>query len=245
MENLSSNMQRYFVDIAQSIITFNEDDVFHISKVMRFKTGDEIQIVDKETHEVFLAVIDTINPLKVHIQERIIEHSELSKNVTLFFALAKLDKNELVIQKATELGVSRIVLFQGERSVVKYTNQDFARKSDRLNAIVKEASEQCHRNVIPEIIYVDNIKKIEPYLTDKNFFAYELEAGKATNIEEHIKSANKSVSAIIGPEGGFSAKEAEYLKAVGFIPISLGNRIYRCETAAIYALSVIAHILEK
>ena len=237
-------MQRYFVNIAKDIITFTEDDVFHISKVMRFKSGDEIQIVDKDTHEVYLAVIDSVNPVSVHIQERIIECSELNKEVTLFFALAKLDKNELVIQKATELGVSRVVLFQGERSVVKYSNDDFKRKSARFNAIVKEASEQCHRNKIPEIIYVDNIKKIEPFLADINFFAYELEAGQASNIEEQIKE-HKSVSVIIGPEGGFSLKEAEYLKSLGFVPISLGNRIYRCETAAIFSLSVIAHILEK
>ena len=212
---------------------------------MRLKSGDEIQVVDNNTHEVYLAVIDSTNPLEVHIQERIIENSELSKEVTLFFALAKSDKIELVIQKATELGASKVVLFQGERSVVKFSNDDFKRKYDRFHAIAKEASEQCHRNVIPEIIYVDSIKKIEPYLCDVNLFAYELEAGQASNIEKSVKSASKSVSAIIGPEGGFSEKEADYLKSIGFAPISLGNRIYRCETAAIYTLSVIAHILEK
>ena len=238
-------MQRYFVDINKDTITFREDDVFHISKVMRLKIGDEIQIVDKNTHEVFLAVIDSINPLGVHIQERINENSELPKDVTLFFALAKSDKNELAIQKATELGAKKVVLFQGERSVVKFSNEDFLRKKDRYLAIAKEASEQCHRAFIPEIIYLDNIKKIESYLCDVNFFAYELEAGQASNIEESIKTASKSVSVIIGPEGGFSQKEADYLKSIDFKPISLGNRIYRCETAAIYALSVIAHILEK
>ena len=238
-------MQRYFVDISNNLITFKQDDVFHISKVMRFKSGDEIQLVDKATHQVFLAVIDSFNPLMVHIQERINENSELPKEVTLFFALAKSDKNELVIQKATELGASRVVLFQGERSIVKLSADDFSRKRSRYEAIVKEASEQCHRNVIPDIVYVDNIKKIESYLSDVNFFAYELEAGKATNLEKTIQSATTSISVIIGPEGGFSSLEAEYLKSIGFLPISLGNRIYRCETAAIYALSVIAHILEK
>ena len=238
-------MQRYFVSINQNDIVFNKDDVFHISKVMRFKSGEEIQIVNKDTHEVFLAVIDSLNPLQVHIQERINENSELYKDVTLFFALAKSDKIELVIQKATELGAKRVVLFQGERSVVKFSNDDFARKSARYQAIAKEASEQCHRNVIPEIFYVDNIKKIESYLYDVNLFAYELEAGQASNIESHVCSADKSISIIIGPEGGFSSKEADYLKSINFIPVSLGNRIYRCETAAIYSLSVIAHILEK
>ena len=238
-------MQRYFVDIKDNIITFNQDDVFHICKVMRCKNDEQIQVVDKLTHQVYLVVIDSINPLIVHIQERIIENSELAKEVTLFFALAKSDKNELVIQKATELGVNRIVLFQGERSVVKLSNDDFARKNARYSLIAKEASEQCHRKIIPEICYVDNIKKIEPYLCDVNLFAYELEAGKASDIKDLINRNSKSISVIIGPEGGFSTKEAEYLTKLGFIPVSLGNRIYRCETAAIYSLSVIAHILEK
>lgn len=238
-------MQRYFVDISSNSIVFNDDDIFHITKVMRLKSGNNIQIVDKSTHLSYLAYISSVSPLKVEIQEPIKDNSELNKDVTLFFALAKADKMELVIQKATELGVKNIVLFQGERSVVKFTKEDFNRKLNRFNSIAKEASEQCHRTYIPNIYYVNHISLIKDYLADKNFFAYELEAGQTTDLVNYIKPNDKSLSVIIGPEGGFSNKEADYLKENEFIPISLGNRILRCETAAIYACSVLAYNLEK
>ena len=237
-------MQRYFIDLKDHNVIFTQDDIFHITKVMRGKIGDHIEVVDNLTHQTFLAVIAELNPLKAVIQEPILNNSELDKEVTLFFALAKSDKIEFVIQKATELGAKRVVLFQGKRSVVKFSNDDFNRKLNRYNAIAKEASEQCHRQYIPEIIYIDNLKKIEGYLCDLNLFAYELEANKPNLIEE-LDKTTKSVSIIIGPEGGFDESEAEYLTSLNFRPVSLGKRILRCETAAVYALSVISYLLEK
>lgn len=237
-------MQRYFADIVNRNVILSKDDIFHLTKVMRCKENDLIQVVDKNTHSTYLAFVDSINPLVVTVQEPILEDVELDKDVTLFFALAKSDKVDFVIQKATELGAKRIVLFQGKRSVVKFTSDDFKRKSERYFSIAKEASEQCHRQYIPEITYATDIKGIKPYLCDVNFFAYELEAGHASSINELIID-KKSVSVVIGPEGGFDVSEAEYLKSIGFIPISLGKRILRCETAAVYFLSVISYLLEK
>ena len=237
-------MQRYFVNLENQNVILSQDDVFHLTKVMRVKENEHIQVVDKDTHKSYLAVVLQVNPLKVVIQEPINEEVELNKNVTLFFALAKSDKIEFVIQKATELGAKKVVLFQGKRSVVKFSKDDFARKESRYISIAKEAAEQCHRQYIPEIIYVDNIKGIKDYLEDINLFAYELEAGKSTDLESMLKT-HQSVSVIIGPEGGFDESEAQYLKELDFKPISLGKRILRCETAAVYALSVISYLLEK
>ena len=237
-------MQRYFVNIENHHVIFSQDDIFHITKVMRMKSGDQIQLVDNLTHKTFLGVIKSTSPLDVFIQEPILEDVELSKDVTLFFALAKSDKIDFVIQKATELGAKRIILFQGKRSIVKYTQADFARKKDRYVSIAKEASEQCHRQYIPEISYLENIKLVSNHLSELNLFAYELEAGKSTELNALLNSVN-SVSIIIGPEGGFDEAEAEYLKTLNFAPISLGKRILRCETAAVYALSVISHLLDK
>ena len=235
-------MQRYFVDIKNNNVIFKEDDIFHITKVMRMKLGDHIELVSEK--KTYLGVISSINPLHVEIQEPILEDVELSKNVTLFFALAKSDKIEFVIQKATELGANKVVLFQGKRSIVKFSQDDFNRKKARYLSIAKEASEQCHRQYIPEIEYVGDIKGVKEHLSDLNLFAYELEAGKVTNLTEVVDKA-QSISIIIGPEGGFDESEAEFLKSLEFTPISLGKRILRCETAAVYALSVIAYLLDK
>ena len=237
-------MQRYFAEIKNNNVILSQDDIFHITKVMRGKIGDHIEVVDKVSHNTFLAVIESLNPAVIKVQEPINNDAELNKDVTLFFALAKSDKIEFVIQKATELGAKRVILFQGKRSVVKFSNEDFERKSSRYNAIAKEASEQCHRQFIPEIIYADNLRKIEQYLCDVNLFAYELEVSKS-NLIDMIDENAKTVSVIIGPEGGFDESEAEYLTSLKFKPVSLGKRILRCETAAVYALSVISYLLEK
>ena len=237
-------MQRYFASILDNNVILSEDDIFHITKVMRCKSGEHIEVVDNTSHQAYLCVIDSINPFKVVIQEPINNNAELDKDLILFFALAKSDKIEFVVQKATELGAKRVILFQGKRSIVKYSNEDFKKKYVRFASIAKEASEQCHREYIPEIIYLDNIKKVSEYLSELNLFAYELEATKS-NLIKDIDVSVKSISIIVGPEGGFDPSEAEYLTNLNFVPVSLGKRILRCETAAVYALSVLSYLIEK
>lgn len=237
-------MQRYFANIINNQVILSQDDVFHLSKVMRAKINDQIEVVDKN-HQSFLAVIKSINPLSIEVQEPILRNNELGSEVTLFFGLAKSDKIELVIQKATELGAKKVVLFQGKRSVVKFSDDDFKRKLPRYNSIAKEAAEQCHREYIPEIKYVKSVSEIKDDLCELNLFAYELDAGKTSDFAYLLSEKKQSISIIIGPEGGFDASEAEQLKSLGFKNVSLGKRILRCETAAIYALSVISFNLEK
>ncbi len=237
-------MQRYFASIINNKVILNKDDIFHLTKVMRAKNGDNIEVVD-EKQNVYLAFIKNTNPLLIEIQEPILKNSELPTSVTLFFGLAKSDKIEFVIQKTTELGASKIVLFQGKRSVVKFDNNDFDRKLPRYMSIAKEAAEQCHREKIPSIEFEKSIEGVKKHLCELNLFAYELNAGETNNFENYLKENHQSISVIIGPEGGFDEKEANFLVNNGFKTISLGKRILRCETAAVYALSVIAFNLEK
>ncbi len=237
-------MQRYFASIINNQVILQKDDIFHLTKVMRVKNGDYIEVVD-ENQKAYLAIIRNTNPLDIEVQEPILKNSELPTSVTLFFGLAKSDKIEFVIQKATELGVSKIVLFQGKRSVVKYSEDDFNRKLPRFNSIAKEAAEQCHRERIPSIRYEKSIEGVKNHLCELNLFAYELDAGETNNFANYLKDNHQSISVIIGPEGGFDEKEAEFLHDNDFKTISLGKRILRCETAAVYALSVISFNLEK
>ena len=236
-------MQRYFVSGNVNDLVFNEQDAFHIQKVMRLSRGDEIEVVLDA--KVYLAIIDSSSPLKVHIQEEKKEDSELPSHVRLFFPLCKSDKSELVIQKATELGVNSIYFYRAKRSVVKLDNQDFLKKVKRYESIAKEASEQCHRKAIPEIKGVYDIKDIKNALCDHNLLAYELEAGETNRLEDLLNTIKGSISLIVGPEGGFDVQEVDELVDMGFTKISLGKRILRVETAAIYGLSVIAFKLEQ
>ena len=236
-------MQRYFVSLIDGEIVFNEQDIFHIQKVMRNKVGDEIEIV--YDNQAFLVAIDNVNPLNIHIVNPILNDSELPHGLVLFYPLTKSDKIELVIQKATEIGVSKIYLYRANRSVVKLDNEAFNKKLERFHKIAKEASEQCHRLVIPEIKGVLNVKDIKEHLSDSNLVAYELDAGRTSSFYDELDKANGSISFIVGPEGGFEGYEIKELENIGFKRVSLGKRILRMETAAIYGLSVIASFMER
>ena len=237
-------MQRYFADKKDNQIILGDGDVHHLLHVMRARIGDEIEaVVD---NHLYACIVKSINPLNIVINYEIPIDSELPSKVTLFFALAKGDKIDFVVQKATELGASRIVLVKTERCVTKFDGDNIKHKLERFNKIAKEASEQSHRLMIPEIAGVVDIKDIpNDLLCDINLLAYEKEAGATDNFFEKV-TADKTISVMIGPEGGFSIEEVKLLKdKYHFETISLGKRILRTETAAVYALSVISFMLEK
>ena len=237
-------MQRYFASKVNNKIILDDGDVHHLLHVMRARKGDEIEVVADS--KLYAAEVEEVNPLSVVVKYEIPQDSELPEQVTLFFALAKGDKIDFVIQKATELGVSRIVLMKTERCVVKIEEKDISKKLERYRRIAKEASEQSHRLMIPEIVGPVDIKRIPKHLLcDINLLAYEKEAG-STNSFLNSVTKGKTISVFIGPEGGFSEEEVKNLiKDTSFSLISLGKRILRTETAAVYALSVLGFLLEK
>ena len=234
-------MQRYFAPIINGMVSLSKEDEHHITHVMRMKVGETFEVVDHKI--VYVYEISSISPLSLQLVDKKEEDVELNSEVTLFFALAKGDKIDLVIQKATEIGVNRIILFKSKRCVVNFDNKDIEKKLLRFKKIAKEASEQCHRLIIPQIIGVIDLKDIDKYKSDINYLAYEKEAG---NNEDSLKvKEHQSVSIMIGSEGGFDEEEVDFLVEKGFKTISLGKRILRCETAAIYALSVLSYKLEN
>ena len=237
-------MQRYFANIdQQSFVHFSKEDEHHILHVMRMKVADEIEVVDNQ--KVFLCRIDKTNPLEVSVIHEISNDVEIKEDITLLFALTKGDKIDLVLQKATELGVKKVALITSERTVVSYDNKDIDKKLARFSKIMKEASEQSHRVVVPELLGIFNLKNLpKEALSDINYVAYEKDASKTNEMFEGLEK-NKSISILVGPEGGFSEQEITNLVNQGFIRTSLGKRILRAETAAIYALSVLGYLLEK
>ena len=235
-------MQRYFGLIKDNKAFLNEEDAHHLN-VLRTKIGEHIEVVD--TSKLFECCVDGLSPLDITVITEISVDNELKKEVTLFFSLSKGDKNEFVIQKATELGATRIVLIDSSRTVMKIKKEDVQRKLERYQKIAKEASEQSHRLVVPSIEGVYQLNKIEKsLLPELCFVAYEKEAGKTTNSFVGLEKA-KSIGVFIGPEGGYDEKEIAYLNSLGVESISLGKRILRTETAAVYALSVISFMLER
>lgn len=224
-------MQQYFIDEEITLdakIRLRDDMLFHLKKVLR-GTNEYFRLVDIN-HKIYLAKADGDY---ASIIKYLDEDNELKTDITAIIALIKSDKFELILQKLTELGVKRIVPYNAYRSVVKEKKSE--KKLERYKKILTEASEQCHRNLIPEIVPAIDLKDIDKYLSELNLIAYEKED---SDIKAEL-SNSQSITFIIGPEGGFDP--AEYLKLVekGFKSISLGKRILRAETAAIYLASII------
>ena len=237
-------MQRYFVnEIRNDEVIFEKDQMHHIVNVMRMRPNDKITVVYNE--EAYLASIVSTNPLRVEVVENLHEDHELKNHITLLYCIPKGEKLDLVIQKATELGVSEIILVQSERCIAKITKENKEKKLLRFNKIALEASEQSKRTKVPEISKVIDYKEISKYKFDHSYIAYEDE-GEISFKEkiEQIKDG-ETIGIIIGSEGGFSQREVDYAKEVGYTSVSLGKRILRSETAVFYALTCFSILLEK
>ena len=233
-------MQRYFIEGNE--FNLNAEQIKHIVKVMRMEKDDEIEVVFNS--ECFICRIVDIAPFKMEKVRKLENSPELNVDITLLYCLPKGDKLDLVIQKATEIGVKNIILVQSSRCVCKFKKEDFDKKLARFKKIATEASEQSHRLVIPEIKDIIDYKDINKYHFDYAYIAYENEEN-GTFIKD-LKEVTKgqSIGIIIGSEGGFSPQEVEYAIECGYKSVTLGKRILRSETACIYALSVISYLLE-
>lgn len=238
-------MQRYFGRIVERQAILQDDDVFHLTRVMRAKVGEQIEVVNDGV--VYLCQISRFRPLTIDVMRRLRENNELPNKVTLVAALLKGEKMDLVLQKATELGVDEVVLLETSRTVVKFKKDDRDVKLERFNRILKEAAEQSKRNQIPHLYRVIDFNGLHDIEADVKMVAYEEEAGPTASFNKVVESIKpeQSVAVLIGPEGGFSDHEILLATKQGFKKVSLGKRILRAETAAFYALSVIANFLEK
>lgn len=237
-------MQRYFVnEIKNGIVSFEKDQIHHIVNVMRMRVNDKITVVND--NEAFLASIISTNPLKVEILENLNEEHELKNHITLLYCIPKGEKLDLVIQKATELGVSEIVLVHSERCIAKITKENKEKKLLRFNKIALEASEQSKRTKVPLIDKVIDYKDISKFSFDHAFIAYEDEG--EISFKEKIEKIKEgeTIGIIIGSEGGFSKKEVEYAIKNNYQSVSLGKRILRSETAVFYSLTSFALLLER
>lgn len=219
-------MQQYFVNEKleeNKTISLSEDIVFHLTKVLR-NSEKLFRLVDTN-HDIFLA--ELVNN-HAHIINKLDENNELNINVTALISVIKQDKFEIILQKLTELGVNRIIPVTTAYS----QNINFSdNKIIRFKKIIKEAAEQSHRNVIPELCSLIKFNDIVEYKSDLNLIPYE----KEENSDLSLKS--KSITFIIGPEGGFKKEEVDYLCNNDFQSLSLGKSILRAETAAISIMS--------
>ena len=247
-------MQQYFVndkfDINSTYI-LSKNDSNHIVRIMRKKISDKIYVVfNDEIKYICNIVNDNIEGVIVKPYEEVIGSNELLTKITVAIPPLKNDKTEYLIQKLTELGVSNIVLFNSERNIAKIKKDKVDAKLKRWQKIIKEAAEQSKRNLIPDIIYINNFENLIEYSKSQDYkmVAYEQESINEDNynLKKLLNGPldNKSVIAVFGSEGGLSEKEIDTLTSSEFDVISLGKRILRAETAPLYFTSCVAYFSE-
>lgn len=239
-------MQRYFASLDNlGNVILNKDDVFHIEKVMRMRINDQFEANVNGT--IYLLQISGFNPLKYsNISINKEEMHELNGYIRLLYCLPKGEKTDLVIQKAVELGIKEIVLINSTRSIAKIDSSNKDKKLARYNKIIKEASEQSKRTNLLTLTDVISFNEINNYQADINLIAYEKSNKSLLDLENILNNVkNKVINVIIGAEGGLTIEEVNYAFKLGYLDISLGNRILRSETACIYIMSLLSFFMER
>ena len=230
-------MRRFIVDLGGPLCGRHElaGEIFrHIATVLRLGQGDAFILADGNGHEAVASIIA--------IQEKslLVELEPLATSgtadspleITVYQGLPKGDKLESVLQKCTELGISRLVVFAAERSIVKLAGERLLDKTARWQKIAAEAARQSGRSRVPKVEFVADLHKA--LRADTSTLKLLLWEGETRQRLKPLLAGAQPESAaiVVGPEGGLSQVEAAAAEAADFMPITLGRRILRTETAA-------------
>ena len=248
-------MRKFFVKnekVNENKIEIVGSDVNHIKNVLRLKKGDQIQIGNQDTLDNYICEITKIE--KSFVETKILEKcnkiSEGNIELHIFQGLPKSDKMEWIIQKGTELGVSKFIPVAFKRSIVKLSGKEEVRRLERWQKIAEVAAKQSHRDLVPEIKNIISVKNICNLIAEYDIMLLTYEE----EIENYIKNEllllkntkeNLRIAVVIGPEGGIEKEEVLLLKNAGAKVVSLGKRILRTETVALQVCSIIMYELEE
>ena len=245
-------MPRFFVtrdsiDTENGYITICGDDARHIARSLRMAVGDGVTACDGSSVE-YECILEKIRDEECIC--RIVSSAQSAKEppvyITLLMAYPKGDKLETVIQKAVELGASKIVPFESSRCIKRPKAEKIDKVVTRLSRIAEEAAKQCGRAILPEVTAPVGLREAisEAVKSELALICYECEKENTLRSLLTRDGAPKSISIIVGAEGGFSHEEAELAISQGCKSVSLGSRILRCETAPSYVLSAISYEYE-
>lgn len=245
-------MPRFFIrqtQVDENKITLCGDDAHHIARSLRMAVGEGVTVCDMQGNEydceierfdddkqVFLKVLSVKEP-----------ENEPPIRIRLFQALPKGDKLDTIIQKAVECGAAEIIPFESERCVVRVKPEAEIRKTERRQRIAEEAAKQCGRSVLPKVHPTVSFSEMMSIATEDELclFCYEGDGTEPLgSVFKHKLNEKKTVSIIIGSEGGFSLKEAQEIRESGAISVGLGKRILRTETASGFVLACLVYASE-
>lgn len=235
-------IRRFYVDkddIADGFVTVKGDEYIHMTKILRHKVGYKIIVNNNLDGFDYYAVITDIGKesARAEIVDKVINDTVSNVDVTLMQALPKGDKSDFIAQKATELGVKKIIFFLSEFTTEKKIN------IDRIKRIMLEACKQCGRAFVPEVELVNTIGELSIEQYDTVIFMNEHEREMSFSDVSFNNDKEKKVALIVGSEGGFSNREVNEICDKGAVSVSLGKRILRAETASVASMSIVMYKL--
>ena len=250
-------MYQFFVEPSQiqgNKIIITGKDVNHIRNVLRMKPGEEISVKNGSEDKEYRCGIEELGEEEIICELRFIKEEgvELPSKIYLFQGLPKGDKMELILQKAVELGVYEVIPVASKRAVVKLDEKKAKSKAQRWQGIAQAAAKQSKRGIVPRIHEVMSFEEAVQYsrCAQVRLIPYELAEEKGQNMEKtkgiigSIKPG-EDVAVFIGPEGGFAREEIQEALGEGLVPITLGKRILRTETAGMAVLAILMYHLER
>lgn len=248
-------MHRFFLEemdeIKENEIRINSPETLnHMVKSLRIKQNEQIEIVFDA--KVYISSVETINQEFVLAKIVMIknENTAQSFEIDLYQCLPKGSKLELIIQKNVELGVSNFFLVNSDRCVVDWGKKDIDKKLSRYEKIIKEATKQSKGTFIPSIQGVINLKNLKENIKQYDLFLVLYENEERRSIKEMLQEykgeslKGKKIATLVGPEGGLTNEEVDFLKMSGAQVATLGSRILRTETAGFFATVCIQYELE-
>ncbi len=229
-------------DITENTATITGEEAQHISRVLRMKKGDNVTLCDGEGffYEAVLSDFSDKTVVADILSKRKAE-TEPTVKVTIFQGVPKNPKLETIIQKLTEIGAVRLVPVDTKRAVAKLDKEN---KVDRLRKIAKEASKQSKRGIVPEVLSPVSFREAVKMATEADLALIPYEEEREMSLKKALTGKTpKTVSVMIGPEGGFDSEEIKLAKENGIISVTLGKRILRTETAPLAVCSAILYEL--
>ena len=243
-------MDRFFVgknniNLENKTCIIEGEDVKHISKVLRCRIGEELEICDNDNNE-YICEITNID--KSQVELNIVEVVDIKREsdlkIKVYQGLPKGPKMEMILQKLTEVGVDEIILVQTKRTVVKVDDKKEDKKIERWERIIYEAAKQSKRGKIPKLRGVLSFKEALADMKENDFNIAPYENERTKSIKQAIKGVDiKNIGIFVGPEGGFEDTEINAIEKIGGQSVSLGPRILRTETASLVASSIVLYEL--
>ena len=236
-------MTRFFVDpdvFDRDTMVLSGENAQH-AKVLRLKEGEIVLVCDGQGQECVCRVSQTAPEIVLSVEDRRSSVSEPVVDVSVYVAFPKADKLEHVIQKATELGAREIIAFPSSRCVSRPDEKSLKKKLERWQKIALSAAQQSGRGRIPQVLVLNSFSAAlsRAAQSDRALLFYENE--DAYTLKMALEGSYRTVSLMVGPEGGLEKTEVSQAQEAGLKICSLGKRILRCETAPLCALSAVMY----